>query len=154
MKSLNTSVVRVSGVFAQTLAAIILVCAKCGAQDTATLFLINKSAGGICAASEETILEDSKEIADLKSKEYVVLHIGLGHHVLQLKHIPDYWIGSPPKVALDLQAGESYYLLGNNHFRGAVCWRTFRRISKEQAEKLIPIMKPQSSIPVVGSDSP
>jgi len=132
-------------ILVQVLVTVILVCVLCAGQDEATLYLINKSPSGwVCLPSKESILEGDKKIAELDHKHYAVLPIEPGHHVLQLKHIP-IGIGSPPKVEIDVLPGQTYYLVTNNIFAVEACIRTLKKASKDEAEKLITKMKPQTA---------
>jgi hypothetical protein len=133
-----------SQILAQALVTAILVCATCVGQDEATLYLINKSPSGwVCLPSKETILEGDKKVVELDHKHYAVVPIAPGHHVFQLKHVPLY-VGSPPKVELEVLPGQTYYLVATNNWVIQTCYRTFKKVSKEEAEKFIAKTKPQS----------
>jgi hypothetical protein len=92
--------------------------------------------------TKETIMEGEKEIAQLDRKHYVALPIAPGHHVLRLKH--KYW-SRPGKVELDVLPGETYYLVADNHPvpELTTCYRTFSKVTKDEAEALMSKMKPQ-----------
>jgi hypothetical protein len=130
-------------ILAQVLVTVLLVRALCAGQVEATLYLINKSPSGwVCLPSKETIMEGDKKIVELDRKHYAVLQIEPGHHNFHLKHIP-LAMGSPPKVEIDALLGQTYYLVTTNIWAVEACFRTFKKISKGEAEKLIVKMKPQ-----------
>jgi hypothetical protein len=130
-------------IISPALLTVILVCTMCAGQDEATLYLIIKSPSGwVCLPSKETILEGDKKVVELDHKHYAVVPIESGHHVFQLKHAPMY-IGSPPKVELDVLPGQTYYLVTNNNWAVEACFITLKKASKDEAEKLIAKMKPQ-----------
>jgi hypothetical protein len=147
MKCPNATAVRTIAlwqILAQALVTVILVCVICEGQDEATLYLINKSSSGWvgCIPSKLTIVEGDKKILELDHQHYAVVPIEPGHHVMQLKHIHLY-LGSPPKVELDVLPGQAYHFVAANNRAVAACYTSFKKVSKGEAEKLSAKMKPQ-----------
>lgn len=99
------------------------------AQEKATVYLIRSIGLG---GQKTALLDNGKELIDIKDKTYAILEMVPGEHVFTVQK------EKREKLMIDFEAGKTYYLMIALQYRNAYSWEYYCvELTERSAKRLL-----------------